>query len=194
MVFAAVADPVGDGLIASLRRPGGNVTGLTIISGELSAKRLELLSEVFPKTSRVALLYVGTLAGASLQVAEAKRAAESLGKTLLLHPISRPEDLPRAFADIRAQHAEALLVAENPMLFGVRGQLIDLAAKNNFPAIAAARLVPLGVASNKFPADSGSFLFRDLFPFIRSASVGPTLHEHPLAVDSAINPSVCDQP
>ena len=134
IVFAAVPDPVGDGLVTSLGRPGGNITGLTMISGEISAKRLELLSEVIPKVSRVALLYSGS-AGATFQVAEAKRAAEALGKTLLLHAVARPEDLQGAFAEMRAQHAAALLVTENPMLFGNRAQVAELAIKGNFPAI-----------------------------------------------------------
>jgi putative ABC transport system substrate-binding protein len=134
MVFAVVPDPVGDGLVTSLGRPGGNVTGLSMISGELSAKRLELLSEVIPKVSRVALLHSGS-AGATYQVVEAERAAKLLGKTLLLHEVKRPEDLLRAFTDMRAQHATALVVTENPMLFGIRIQVAELAVRNNFPTI-----------------------------------------------------------
>jgi putative ABC transport system substrate-binding protein len=134
MVFVAIPDPVGDGLVASLGRPGGNVTGLTTISGEISAKRFELLSELIPKGSRVALLYGGH-GGATFQIEEAKRAAKFLGRTLLLHEVTRPEDLPRAFADMLALRTTALMVTENPMLFGVRSQVAELAVKHNLPTV-----------------------------------------------------------
>jgi putative ABC transport system substrate-binding protein len=134
MVFVAIPDPVGDGLVASLGRPGGNVTGLTMISGEISAKRFELLSELIPKGSRVALLYGGS-AGSTFQIEEAKRAAKLLGRTLLLHEVTRPEDLQRAFADMLALKTTALMVTENPMLFGVRSQVAELAVKHNLPTV-----------------------------------------------------------
>jgi len=135
IVFAVTADPVGDKLVASLQRPGGNITGLTIVSGELVAKRLELLAESFPKVARFGFLYSLTTPGRVFQVTEAKRAAKKLGKELFLEEAPRAENLERAFENLRKQRVTALLVHDNPVFYLHRKRIAEFAAKEGWPAM-----------------------------------------------------------
>ncbi len=137
IVFALAPDPVGQGFGKSLSHPGGNMTGLTSTHGELSAKRVELLKETFPKTKRIAVLYFVALSAAGVpeQLAETGRAAKKLGVTLATEESPRPEDFTRAFASMRKQRPDALIVIENPMFFANRARLAELAAELHVPAI-----------------------------------------------------------
>lgn len=137
IVFALAPDPVGQGFGKSLAHPGGNMTGLTSTHGELSAKRVELLKEAFPRTRRIAVLYFLAPSGAGVpeQLAETERAAKKLGIALATEESLRPEDFKRAFASIQKQRPDALIVIENPMFFANRVRLIELAAELRRPAI-----------------------------------------------------------
>ena len=137
IVFALAPDPVGQGFGRSLSHPGGNMTGTSSTHGELSAKRLELLKEAFPRTKRVAVLYFAapSAAGVPKQLAETQRAAKELGITLVPEESSRPEDFARAFASMQKQRPDALVVIENPMFFTNRVRLAELAAGLRRPAI-----------------------------------------------------------
>ena len=135
IVFAVAADPIGDKFVASLQRPGGNITGLTIISGELVAKRLELLSEAFPKVSRIGFLYFATTPSRAFQLTEAKRAADRLGKELFLEEAPRAEEIERAFENLRNKRVEALLVHDNNLFFLHRKRVAELVAKAGWPAM-----------------------------------------------------------
>jgi putative ABC transport system substrate-binding protein len=137
IVFALAPDPVGQGFGQSLARPGGTMTGLTSTHTELSAKRIELLREAFPKTKRIAVLYflAPSAAGVAEQLAETERAAQILGVALVTEESPRVEDFERAFASIRTQRPDALIVIENPMFFTNRGRLTELAATLQIPAI-----------------------------------------------------------
>jgi putative ABC transport system substrate-binding protein len=137
IVFALAPDPVGQGFGRSLSHPGGNMTGLTSTHGELSAKRVELLKDAFPKTKRIAVLYFAapSAAGVPQQLAETERAAKKLGVALATEESSRPEDFNRAFASMQKQRPDALIVIENPMFFNNRARLIELAAGLGRPAI-----------------------------------------------------------
>jgi putative tryptophan/tyrosine transport system substrate-binding protein len=137
IIFAFAADPVGLGFGQSLARPGGNMTGMTSTHTELSAKRIELLREAFPGIKRVAVLYFLAPTGASVaeQVAETERAAKIVGVALTKEESPRVEDFERAFASIRAQRPDALIVIENPMFFTNRVRLAELAATLRIPAI-----------------------------------------------------------
>ena len=142
IVGIGMADPVEDGLAASLGRPGGNVTGTTFLGPELVSKRLQLLKEVVPGLSRVVVLWHPhaygdrTMAG---MLEEIERASHSLGTRLQLVPADRPVDLDSAFAAMTAERADALIVFPSPMLFSQYSRIVTFAANNRLPAIYAAR-------------------------------------------------------
>jgi len=136
IVMANSADPVGTGFVASLARPGGNVTGLSMISPELSGKRLELLRETVPGLSRVAFLWNPDVRGAMLEYKETEGAARALRLQLQSVEVSRAEDLDRAFSAVTKGRAQALIVqAPNPVLFANRGQIVSFAQRNRLPSM-----------------------------------------------------------
>jgi putative ABC transport system substrate-binding protein len=140
IVMVASADPVETGFVASLARPGGNVTGLSLISPELSGKRLELLKEAVPGLSRVAFLWNPEVRGAVLDYKEAASAARSLRLELQSVEASRAEDLDRAFSTITEQRAQAVVVpAPNPVLFANRGRVVSFAQRNRLRSMYAIR-------------------------------------------------------
>ena len=137
IVFAFAPDPIGQGFGKSLSRPGGSMTGLTSTHTELSAKRVQLLKEAFPTTRRIAVLYflAPSAAGVAEQLAETERAAKILGVEIVTEESPRIEDFERAFASIRKQRPDALIVIENPIFFTNRMRLTELAALLRIPAI-----------------------------------------------------------
>ena len=140
IVMANSSDPVGTGFVVSLARPGGNVTGLSSISPELSAKRVDLLREVVPGLSRVAFLWNPDIRGAVLDYNETEAAARSLGLQLQSVELSRAEDLDRAFSAVTKERAQAVIMpAANPVGFANRGQIASLAQKNRLPSMFAQR-------------------------------------------------------
>jgi putative ABC transport system substrate-binding protein len=137
IVMLAVADPLGSGLIASLARPGGNITGLTFLGAELSAKRLELLKEVVPGLSRVAVLWHPGAHGERTQrdmLKETEVAGRALGLQLQFLEAREPSDFDGAFSAMTREHAGALLVLTSPMFSAEGARLADLAAKSRLPA------------------------------------------------------------
>jgi putative ABC transport system substrate-binding protein len=142
IVAIGMADPVADELVASLARPGGNVTGTAFLGPELVAKRLQLLREVVPGLSRVAALWhpnaysERTMAGV---LNEIEVAARTLGLQLQLVPAVSPDDLAGAFTAITREHADALIVLPSPMLFGEYRHIVRIAASSRLPAMGAAR-------------------------------------------------------
>jgi len=141
IVFTGVGDPVATGLVTSLARPGGNLTGLSLLGPELVGKRLELLTQAVPGVSRVALLWQPGFAGEAGkdQLKEARVAARALGVQLHVVEARGPADIDRAFADMATARAGALTVWGGSMLNSERGRLADLAAKNRLPAMYPAR-------------------------------------------------------
>ena len=136
IVMATFGDPVGRGTIASLARPGGNVTGLSYSVGpEISSKQLELLKEVVPKVSRVAVLGNPDNPPYGAFLREAEVAGRSLGVQLQVLEARGPNDFDRAFAAMVKQRAGALLVLAEPVSLLHRTPLAELAAKNRLPAI-----------------------------------------------------------
>jgi putative ABC transport system substrate-binding protein len=130
MVFTVDPDPVGRGLVKSLARPGGNITGLVTLSATLNSKRCQLLKEAFPRISRVAYLD----SRPSLQN-EIEAAASSLALTLLLVKIDTPEGFEQAFAEITKQRVDALFVNYAPFFWEQRSVIIEFAARQRLPAI-----------------------------------------------------------
>ena len=138
IVMGNSTDPVGTGFVASLARPGGNITGLSRMSPELSGKRLELLKEVVPGLSRVAFLWNPDVRGAVLDYKEAESAAGSLRLQLQSVEVVRAEDFDRAFSAVTKERAQALMMpAANPVGFAKRGQIASFAQKNRLPSMYA---------------------------------------------------------
>jgi len=142
IVGIAMADPVADGLVVSLARPGGNVTGTTFLGPELVTKRLQLLGQVVPQHSRVAVLWDPhaygdrTMAG---MVKEAELAAQTLGMQLQFVPVTSPEEIIGAFSTITRESADALCIFPSPRLFAEWGRIASMAADKRLPTIFAAR-------------------------------------------------------
>jgi putative ABC transport system substrate-binding protein len=138
IVMGNSSDPVGTGFVASLAHPGGNVTGVSSISPELSGKRLELLREVIPALSRVAFIWNPDVRGAVLDYKETEGTARSLGLQLQSIEVVRTEDLDRAFSAITKDRAQALIMpAANPVGFANRGRIASFAEKNRLPSMFA---------------------------------------------------------
>jgi ABC-type uncharacterized transport system substrate-binding protein len=135
IVMVTPGDPVGAGLVASLARPGGNITGVTATTVDLSWKRLELLKEVIPKISLVAVLWIPTAMGNRLQMKETEAAAHSLGLHLQPAGVDGSNDFESAFSAINGRGARSLMVLGSPMFFSHRTRIADLAAKSRLPAI-----------------------------------------------------------
>jgi putative ABC transport system substrate-binding protein len=136
IVMPFSSDPVGDGLVASLAHPGGNITGLSLMSPELGEKRLQLLREVFPKSARaVAVMWNPAYVGMRARFAQAKSAGPSLGVDIRSVEVRDARDLEAAFEDIAREHPDALLLLVDPLTLAQRSRIIDFAAKQRLPAI-----------------------------------------------------------
>jgi putative tryptophan/tyrosine transport system substrate-binding protein len=135
IVMVAVGDPVGAGLVASEGRPGGNITGLSVLSAELMGKRLELLKEAVPGVSRVAVLWHPANRSNVLQLDEAKVAAPTLGVRLQPLEVRAPQDLESAFQAATRGRAGALIALDDPLLVTHRTRIVALAAKSRLPAM-----------------------------------------------------------
>jgi len=134
IVFAAAGDPVGSGLVSSLARPGGNITGLSLIAPDLDGKRLELLKEAFPKVARVAFLWEGGSRGNPV-LTGMEPAGKALGLKLQSLPVRGLDDFEGAFARAKRDGAQALITAPGPLINTQRRQVLDFAAKNRLPAM-----------------------------------------------------------
>jgi putative ABC transport system substrate-binding protein len=142
IVFIGAGDPVTSGLVTSLARPGGNVTGLSMLTPELVGKRLELLKQAVPRVSRVAVLWQPGDYGERTEkdiLKEAEVTARALGVRLQVVEARGPQDFDRAFSDMTRARAGALIVLGSSMFFTERRRLVDLAAKNRLPAVYSAR-------------------------------------------------------
>jgi putative tryptophan/tyrosine transport system substrate-binding protein len=142
IVFAAVSDPVASGLVTGLARPGGNVTGTSILSPELVGKRLELLTQAVPGVSRVAVLWLPGALGERTDkdmLKEADVAARALGVRLEVVEARGPADIDRAFSDMTRVRAGALTMLPSLMFLNERRRLVDLAAKHRLPAVYTVR-------------------------------------------------------
>jgi putative ABC transport system substrate-binding protein len=142
IVFSPAGDPVGSGLVTSLARPGGNVTGLSAFAPELVGKRLELLKQAVPGVSRVAVLWQPGAFGERVEMDTLKRvevAARDLGVPLQFVEARGPADFDRAFSDMTRARAGALTVLASNMFNSERRRLVELAAEKRLPALYSAR-------------------------------------------------------
>jgi ABC-type uncharacterized transport system substrate-binding protein len=127
-------DPVGSGFVASLARPGGNITGLSTLAPEISGKQLELLKEIVPRLSRVAVFGTSTRQGTAQALKEMELAAGALAVKLQYLDIEDPNDIETAFRAAIKGRADALLVLQSPVFNSQRAQIADLAQKSRLPA------------------------------------------------------------
>jgi ABC-type uncharacterized transport system substrate-binding protein len=135
IVTAAVGNPVAAGLVASLARPGGNVTGVTTFAAELSVKRLELLKEAAPQTTLVAVLWNAANSAHTRHLEEITAAAHALGLPLQAVAVRTPSDLDRVFEALARLRPSALITLSDGMLFDSRAPIIAFAAESRLPAI-----------------------------------------------------------
>ena len=135
IVMASTSDAVRSGLVASLARPGGNITGLTSMGGEINGKRLELLKEIIPKLSRVGFLWSPTSPVAADNLKETETVARSLRVEILSLEVKRTDDNERAFQAATNKRAEALLVDGSGFFTANQKQIIELAIKHRLPAM-----------------------------------------------------------
>jgi putative tryptophan/tyrosine transport system substrate-binding protein len=141
IVFIANPDPVGVGLVVSLARPGGNLTGLSDLHSALVAKRLELLKELVPSASRVAVLSDSS-PELALQLKDVQRAAPALGLTIVPVVVGAPGDIDRALDIIRKERADALSVLGTSLFAVHRRRIADFAIKSRIPTISTVRRFP----------------------------------------------------
>jgi len=193
IVAAVMADPVGDELVASLARPGGNITGTTFVGPELVSKRLQLLKEIIPRLSRVAALWhphaygQRTMANMSKEI---ETAARTLGMQLQFVPADSPGELASAFLTITKERPDAFILMPSPMLFGEYRRILTFAANSRLPAMYQAReLVEAGDLMS-YGANLND-LFRAAAPFVRKILDGANPSnlpvEQPTKFELAIN-------
>ena len=189
IVMPVSSDPVRLGLAASFARPGGNVTGLALLSEELPGKWIELAKEILPRVSRVAVLSDPQYSADQLSVSEA--AARSLGLRLQVLNVSRPEEFATAFAEAKKNRAEALIVLGSAFFYAHRTELVALAAKQRLPTI---------YHQKQFVVGSGGLMsygpdFNDLFrraagyvdKILKGAKPGDLPIEQPTKFELVIN-------
>jgi putative ABC transport system substrate-binding protein len=133
IVFTNVGDPVGAGVVASLARPGGNLTGMSLLASELSGKRLELLKETVPKTTRVVMLWNSANTGMLLRARETEAAAKVLGVTLRSQGVYDIDTFDSAFTAIARDRPDALLTLVDPFTMSQRRRIVEFAAQHHLP-------------------------------------------------------------
>ena len=135
IVIAFSGDPVGNGVVSNLARPGGNITGFSYMSTDLAAKRLELLHQTFPRNARIAVLYNPDEPATAQEIRETDTAARAIGVTLLPLAARHPDDLEQAFATAVRERAGALIVLTHGFAVLNRGRIIELAARQRLPTM-----------------------------------------------------------
>jgi putative ABC transport system substrate-binding protein len=190
IVMTLVSDPVEDHIVTSLARPGGNVTGLSLMHPELSGKRLALLKEVRPRVSRVAVFWSSSTPAYRVILSETETAARTLGVQLRVVEVRGPTDFDSAFAAITKERVGALVVLPDAMFRNQHRRIIDLAAKNRLPAMYWSREL---VDAGGLMAYGASFpdVFRQAAAFVdkilKGAKPGDLPIEQPARLELVIN-------
>jgi len=135
IVFTAVRDPVQDGIVASLNRPGGNITGVAILAEDLDAKRLDLLHELVPSSGVIGVFINPKNSSAEVQRTKLQAAAKAIGRPLTVLQPGTADELDAAFATLAAQQATGLVVASDPWFTSERLRIVELAARHRLPGI-----------------------------------------------------------
>jgi putative ABC transport system substrate-binding protein len=139
IVMMAAGDPLGSGLIASLARPGGNVTGMSLMAPDLGGKRLELLKEVLPRLARVAVLWNAANPYSALVFKETQAAGPTLGIEVQSLEVRAPDDFDGAFETMRRQRPDALISVEDPLTVNHRQRVADFAVEQRLPSLHGVR-------------------------------------------------------
>jgi putative ABC transport system substrate-binding protein len=135
IVVGSSGDPVRSGLVASLSRPGGNVTGLSVLAPELAGKRLQLLAQIVPRLARVGALFNPTNPVTSWALEETQSAASSLNLAIDPRPVRAPDELEAAFVAMNAARPDAFVVMPDGMLYAARARVVRLAAASRLPGL-----------------------------------------------------------
>jgi putative ABC transport system substrate-binding protein len=135
IVMTAAGDPLGSGLVANLARPGGNVTGMSLMAPDLGGKRLELLKELLPRLARVAVLWNAANPYSAILFKETQAAGRTLGIEVQSLEVRKPEDLDDAFQAARRQHPDALVSVEDPFTGTYRKRIADFALSEHLPSL-----------------------------------------------------------
>jgi putative ABC transport system substrate-binding protein len=190
IVMMRVADPVKSGLIASLARPGGNVTGLSFMPDALGPKGVELLTQILPKTTRMAALYQGNNPGAIVIIDEVERTGAQLGLQFVRLPVRDPEDYEHAFEMASRAESEALFVMDDGAITKHRREILDLAAKRSLPVVsiyrdfaAAGGLIAYGPNLNIVYRRAADYVDK----LIKGARASDLPVEQPVSFNLAIN-------
>jgi putative ABC transport system substrate-binding protein len=163
IVMALVVDPVGSRLVETLSRPGGNVTGLSMMTSDLNSKRLQLLQETSSQLRRITVLWNPDHPFHSKVAEDLKQIAPTLSIELSLAGVRRPEDLDTAFSDINAVKAEALYVVEDPIFFAHQRRILELASRARLPTIHELRRWPEEGALMSYGPDLHDLFRRSAF-------------------------------
>ena len=142
IVMASVGDALGAGYVASLARPGANITGLTLVATDQSAKRLQLLKEMVPNLVRVALFWNADASGHRLQLREMELVAPSLGMTLQSLPLRTGDDLDPALQAAARANAQAFFTMDDPLVLSQRARIVEFAMRQRLPVMGEFRSVP----------------------------------------------------
>jgi ABC-type uncharacterized transport system substrate-binding protein len=190
IVFSRHNDPVGNGHIASLARPGGNVTGLALMGTELTAKQLEFLRELLPRATRIAVIFNPTTPSHVPALKEIEQDARRLG--LKLHQIaaSLPEQIETAFDAAAKANDQALLLLTSPMAMAERGRIAGLALKHRLPSISGPRefaegggLLSYGASFSELSRRAASFVDR----ILKGANPATMAVEQPIVFEMVVN-------
>jgi ABC-type uncharacterized transport system substrate-binding protein len=190
IVFAAIGDPVGGGFVASLARPGGNVTGLSILATELSGKRLELLREAFPKVTRVVILWNPTSSYNSLSFGEMPAVAKALGVQHQSMEVRGANDFENGFQRAKKEGAQALVTMPDPVINANLQPVLEFAAKNRLPAMyAGSEFVEAGGLMSYAPNYTDQFRRAAVFvnKILKGAKPADLPVEQPTKVELVIN-------
>jgi putative tryptophan/tyrosine transport system substrate-binding protein len=190
IVMFGVGDPVSTGLVGSLTRPGGNVTGLSQLSPELSAKRLALLKEVVPKVSRIAVLSNPTNPSNAHQIRDINAAAKALGVSLQLLEVRSSLDLDGAFQAAARERVGALVTLDDLLIFTERERIVTLAARSRLPGMYGWSQFPVAGALMSYGVDFRS-MYRQAAVFVdkilKGAHPGNLPVEQPTKFELVIN-------
>ena len=190
IVMTQDPDPVANGFAVSLAHPGGNITGLSLLAPELSAKQLELLKEVLPKASRVAVLGTSTSASTAQALRETELAAGAFAVKLQYLDVRGPNDIEAAFRASNKERADAVLMLGGPVLTSQRTQIVNLAVKSRLPAISRNRgdveaggLMAYGVSQNELSRRAATYVDK----ILKGAKPGDLPVEQPKKFELVIN-------
>jgi ABC-type uncharacterized transport system substrate-binding protein len=196
IVMANDADPVGSGVVASLARPGGNITGLSNLAPEISGKRLELLKEIVPRLSRLAILGTSTTSGTAQVLKEMEPAAGVFKVQLQYLDVLSPKDIETVFREARKGRADAVLVLQGGVFNSQREQIVDLAVRSRLPAIYHARewvedggLMSYGVSVTDLYRRAATFVDK----ILKGAKPADLPVEQPLKFEFIINLNAAKQ-